>query len=59
MMDEHDIDVDCSTVHRWIINLLPLLKRAFRELKRPVGKSLRVDETCIKVCTSESMFIGP
>ncbi|CAE6867850.1 IS6 family transposase ISBmu21 [Paraburkholderia aspalathi] len=40
---------DHSTVHRWAIKLLPVLEKAFRHHKRPVGRSWRVDETYIKV----------
>jgi transposase-like protein len=49
MMSERGILVDHSTVHRWAIKLLPVLEKAFRRHKRPVGKSWRVDETYIKV----------
>jgi putative transposase len=49
MMAERGIQVDHSTVHRWAIKLLPVLERAFRYHKRPVGRSWRVDETYIKV----------
>jgi transposase-like protein len=49
MMAERGIDVDHSTVHRWAIKLLPVLEKAFRRRKRPVGRSWRVDETYIKV----------
>lgn len=49
IMAERGIDVDHSTVHRWAIKLLPVLERAFRRRKRPVGRSWRVDETYIKV----------
>jgi transposase-like protein len=49
MMAEHGIAVDDSTVHRWAIKLLPVLGKAFRRHKRPVGKSWRVDETYVKV----------
>jgi putative transposase len=49
MMAERGIDVDHSTVHRWALKLLPVLEKAFRCRKRPVGKSWRVDETYIKV----------
>jgi hypothetical protein len=37
-----DIDVDHSTVHHWVIKLVPLFQRRFRKHKRPVGKSRRV-----------------
>jgi transposase-like protein len=49
MMAESGIDVDHSTVHRWAIKLLPVLGKAFRCRKRPVGKSRRMDETYIRV----------
>ncbi|KAE8754031.1 IS6 family transposase [Paraburkholderia madseniana] len=49
MLAERDIGVDHSTVHSWVIKLLPLFEKTFRKHKRPVGKSWRVDETYIKV----------
>jgi putative transposase len=49
MMTERGIQVDHSTVHRWAAKLLPVLEKAFRHHKRPVGRGWRVDETYIKV----------
>ncbi|MBN3788926.1 IS6 family transposase [Burkholderia sp. Ac-20353] len=49
MMAERGVSVDHSTVHRWAIKLLPVLEKAFRLRKRPVGKSWRLDETYIRV----------
>ncbi|MFP4902056.1 IS6 family transposase [Paraburkholderia sp. BR14261] len=49
MRAERGIAVDHSTVHRGAIKLLPVLEKAFRRCKRPVGKSWRVDETYAKV----------
>ena len=49
MMAERGIAVDHSTVHRWVIKLVPLLEKTFRKHKRAVGKSWRMDETYIKV----------
>jgi transposase-like protein len=49
MIAEHGIEVDHSTVHRWVIKMVPLLEKSFRQHKRPVGKSWRMDETYIKV----------
>ncbi|MFL9967119.1 IS6 family transposase, partial [Paraburkholderia sediminicola] len=40
---------DHSTVHRWALKLLPVLEKAFRRRKRPVGTSWRMDETYIRV----------
>jgi transposase-like protein len=49
MVAERGIEVDHSTVHRWPLKLLPVLEKAFRRRKRPVGKSWRMDETYIRV----------
>ncbi|MGF6723352.1 putative transposase [Paraburkholderia sp. GAS41] len=49
MMAERGVSLDHSTVHRWAIKLLPVLEKAFRLRKRPVGKSWRMDETYIRV----------
>src|ERR1700737_1542191 len=45
MMAERGIDVDHSTVHRWAIEVLPVLEKAFRRHKRAVGRSWRMDES--------------
>jgi putative transposase len=49
MMAERGIAVDHSTAHRWAPKLLPVLEKASRRRKRPVGKSWRMDETYIRV----------
>ncbi|MEA3125032.1 MAG: putative transposase, partial [Caballeronia sp.] len=55
---------DHSSVHRWVIKLLPVFEKAFRKRKRPVGKSWRVDETYVKVkgkhpaISSGFLFLG-
>ncbi|WP_395300787.1 IS6 family transposase [Enterobacter sp. ECC-175] len=49
MMAERGITVDHSTLHRWIIRLVPLLDKAFRRHKRAVGRRWRMDETYIRV----------
>jgi transposase-like protein len=49
MLAERGVGVDHSTVHRWVIKLLPLFEKAFRKHKRPVGRRWRMDETYIKV----------
>jgi putative transposase len=49
MMAERGFEVDHSTVHRWVIKLVPLIEKAFRKCRRAVGKSWRMDETYIKV----------
>ena len=38
IMAERGIIVDHSTLHRWVIRLVPLLDKAFRRHKRRVGR---------------------
>lgn len=49
MMAERGIVVDHSTLHRWVIRLVPLLDKVFRRHKRTIGRRWRMDETYIKV----------
>ena len=49
MMTERGIEVDHSTLHRWILRIVPLIDKAFRRHKRPVGLRWRMDETYIKI----------
>lgn len=49
MMSERGISVDHSTVHRWALQLLPVMEKLFRRRKRLVGKSWHMDETYIKI----------
>ncbi len=41
--------VDHFSINRWAIRFLPLLEKVFRQHKRSVGVSWRLDETFIKV----------
>jgi putative transposase len=41
MMAERAIGIDHSTVHRWVIKLVPLFEKTFRRHKRPTGTSAR------------------
>ena len=49
MMDERGVEVDHSTLNRWVVKYVPLLEKQFRARKRPVGSSWRLDETYVKV----------
>ena len=49
MMQERGVFVDHLSINRWAVRFLPLLEKAFRKHKRPVGGSWRMDETYIKV----------
>jgi len=45
MMEERGVYLDHTTVSRWAIRFLPKLEKIFRQYKRPVGTSWRMDET--------------
>ena len=49
MMAERDIDIDHSTIHRWVIHFSPLLLERFNRRKRAVSGKWHMDETYIKV----------
>ncbi|MCP5134147.1 MAG: IS6 family transposase [Gammaproteobacteria bacterium] len=50
MLAERGVEVDHSSVYRWVQKFTPQLEAAFRKgPKRPVGTRWRMDETYIKV----------
>jgi len=49
IMAERGVVVDHSTLHRWVIRLVPLLDKAFCRHKRKLGRRWRMDETYIKI----------
>ncbi len=49
MMAERGVDVDHSTIHRWVLRYSPELEAELRKRKRPVGDSWRWDEMAIKI----------
>jgi transposase-like protein len=49
LMEERGVELDHSTVNRWVIQYSPLLEEALHRRKRPVWVSWRMDETSIKV----------
>ena len=48
-MKERGVSVDHSSINRWAIRFLLLIKKMARKHTCPVGGSLRMDETYIKV----------
>jgi len=48
-MEERRVELDHTTINRWVIKYSPLLEEAFYRRKRPVWVSWRMDETYIKV----------
>jgi hypothetical protein len=49
MMEERGVEVDHSTLNRWVVKYAPELDRWFRFRNRPVGSSWRLDETYVKI----------
>lgn len=49
LLRERGVNVDHSTIHRWVIKYSPQLEEAFHRRKRPVWISWRMDETYMKV----------
>src|SRR3978361_1125688 len=49
MMQERGVEVDHSTLNRWVLKYVPLLDQQFRAHKRPVGSSWRMDETYVRI----------
>ncbi|BBU63260.1 IS6 family transposase [Methylosinus sp. C49] len=49
MMEERGVEVDHSTLNRWVVKYAPLLEKQFRARKRMIGSSWRLDETYVKV----------
>jgi putative transposase len=49
LMEERGVEVDHSTINRWVITYSPHLEEASHRRQRAVGVSWRTDETYIKV----------
>lgn len=49
LMAEKGVEVDHSTVNRWVIRHAPELAETFTKRKKSVGTSWRIDETYVKV----------
>ena len=48
LMEERGVHLDHATANRWVCKYSPRLLEEFRQYKRPVGTSRRMDETYIK-----------
>ena len=49
MMGERGVEVDHSTLNRWILKYVPLLEKEFATHKWPVSNSWRLDETYVRI----------
>ena len=48
-MEERGVEVDHSSLNRWVLKYAPLPDQAFRARKRQVGGSWRMDETYVRI----------
>jgi len=49
LLEERGVEVEHSTIQRWVVKYTPLFEIELRKRKRAVGHSWRMDETYIKV----------
>ncbi len=49
IMKERGIEIDHSTLNRWVVKYAPQLEKAFHQKKKQPGNRWRLDETYIKV----------
>jgi transposase-like protein len=49
LMEERGIQLDHATVNRWVVKYSPALETKFRQTKKFIGKSWKMDETYIKI----------
>jgi transposase-like protein len=49
MMQERGMEVDHSTINRWVLKVAPELDKQIRPHLKPTNDSWRVDETYIKI----------
>jgi putative transposase len=49
MMEERGVEIDHSSLNRWVLTYAPLLDQAFRTRKARVGGSWRMEETDVRI----------
>src|ERR1700758_4193739 len=49
MMEERGVEVDHSSLNRWVLKDVPLLDKALQGRKRQVGGSWRMDEAYVRI----------
>ena len=49
MMQQRGVEVDHSTLHRWVLKYVPLLEKVSLARKRPVSGSWRINETYVRI----------
>jgi transposase-like protein len=56
---ERGLEVDHSTLNRWVLAYAPLIERRLRTFRKPHCGSIRVDETYVKSGVSGGICTGP
>ena len=49
MFLERGLDVDHSTINRWVLAYAPLIDKRLRRFRKQHCGSVRIDETCVKI----------
>jgi putative transposase len=49
MAKDRGLELDHSSIQRWVVKFTPQIEENFRKKKNPVGSSWRMDETYAKV----------
>ncbi|CAN2536660.1 hypothetical+protein [Methylocapsa aurea] len=58
-MEEQGVEVDHSTLNRWVVKYALLLEKQFRARKLATGSSWRLEETYVKSKAAGNICIGP
>ncbi len=53
------LEVDHSTVNRWVLAYAPLIERRLRPFRKPHCGSIRVDETYVRIRADGATCIAP
>ena len=67
MMNIRGAKIDHATLQRWVMRFVPLIDKAVRNLKKPIGSSWRIDEgkiasiqgTQCKISDDQLIYIAP
>ena len=57
-MQARGVEVDHSSLNRWVLKYTPDLDKAFRQRKRSVGTSWRMGEKCIRIKGQWKYLLG-
>lgn len=59
IMAERGILVDHSTIHRWVIRLVPIISKKMARCKKPVSQFWYIDETYSNTKVNGTISIEP